>query len=210
MHKSEPSPTLLSSNPANESTKVGLYQNINLRFDIPINGQTLLITSYPDEKWTVTNTDQKSIEVAHKSALAPYTDYLITIKNGSTTLATIAFTTIKSQSDPGLVQAIEEQMVKDYPLAKQTPLSNDAYYVVYSAPMTLEIYIKNENIIPEKAFSEIRTWVTSVGGDADAHKYVISDKPLPSITPITTSTPTEAPSPSPTPFNWDNLGDDGL
>lgn len=203
-------PQIINSVPTKNSQNFDVFLPLSLVFDKDVITSDLRITSSPQENWELSQIDRNTITISHKLALRPSTKYSLLLTWKNQPLDSFVFTTRASQGDPRLVQTLTEEFNRDYPLAKKTPYISDAYYVVYSAPMVLEITIKNPAITPEKAFSEIRAWVTSVGGDANAHKYVISDKPLPSTLPPTFTTSGLKPSsPSPTPFDWDNLKDDG-
>jgi len=215
LYKPEPPlPQLLLSSPAEGSARASLTDPIQLKFDQELDPTLITVTSIPIEEWSVQSGDNKFVIILKsKQYLHVETKYILNILYNKQQVSTLNFKTIAQQGDPRYTQEVLKEMDRDYPLATKLPYNTDLYRVVYSAPMTLEISIKNENILPEKAFSEIRAWVTSVGGDASAHKYVISDKPLPSSTPtgIPENGNTEKPkiSPSPTPFNWDTLQDDG-
>lgn len=208
----QPLPQLLLSSPTEGSARASLTDPIQLKFDQELDLTLLTVTSTPIEEWSIQPGDNKFVVILKsKQYLHVETKYALNINYNKQPITTLNFKTIAQQGDPRYTQEVLNEMARDYPIAVKLPYSTDLYRVVYSAPMILEITIKNENILPEKAFSEIRAWVTSVGGDADAHKYVISDKPLPSSTPtgILENGNTRTPSPSPTPFNWDNLQDDG-
>ena len=41
------------------------------------------------------------------------------------------------------------------------------------------IALKNPNLTSAEAIDEVKSWITANGGDAGAHKYVVSYKPLP-------------------------------
>ena len=203
-------PTIVSSSPNTNSTNINLNQNITFTFDEPVSALDLSISSEPTFSWQLSQTERNIVTATHALDFQPSTSYTINLTWGKTPLSPLTFTTIKSQTDSLLIQNMKDELARDYPLAQKLPYNTDLYRVVYSAPMVLEITIKNPAITPEKAFSEIRAWVTSVGGDANAHKYVISDKPLPSTLPQTsTRSGLKTSSPSPTPFDWDNLKDDG-
>lgn len=206
----QPLPKILLSSPAEGSDRASLTEPIQLKFDQEIDPTLFTVTSTPTEEWTIEPGDSKFvITLKSKQYLRVETKYSLSVAYNNQAVSTLNFKTIPQQGDPRYTQGVLKEMDRDYPIAQKLPYNSTLYRVIYSAPMTLEITIKNENITSEKAFSDIRTWVTSVGGDASAHKYVISDKPLSSVAPAITTTPTKSPSPSPTPFNWDNLKDDG-
>ncbi len=207
----KPFPTLLSSLPNQDAQKVSLTDPVRLKFDQAIDPNLLTISSAPAEEWSIQAGDDKSIVVLKsKKYFHVETKYSVSISYKNELITTLNFKTIAQQGDPRYTQEVINEMGRDFPLGKFTPYNTDLYRVVYSGPMILEITIKNPNITPEKAFSEIRTWVTSVGGDSNAHKYVISDKPLPSPAPVSSgSSNLKSSSPSPTPFDWSTLKDDG-
>ncbi len=207
----EPLPQITSTIPAQNSQKVSLTAPVRLKFDQKIDPSLITITSTPTEEWSIQNSEDMSIiYLKSKQYFHVGTEYSLSVSYNNQPISTLNFKTIAQQGDPRYTQEVLREMDRDYPLATKLPYNTDLYRVVYSAPMVLEITIKNPNITPEKAFSEIRAWVTSVGGDANAHKYVVSDKPIPSALPLT-STPSslKSSSPSPPPFDWDNLKDDG-
>ena len=61
-------------------------------------------------------------------------------------------------------------MARDYPLATKVPYENNDIKIVYSAPMALEITLKNPNLTSAEVIEAVKSWVTQNGGDADAHK----------------------------------------
>lgn len=179
IRKPEPTPQLISSIPLNKSTRVGLDQTIKLAFDLPVESQSVEVESVPAEEWTITNLSPSSIELSAKYFFLPHTNYRLTIKKGAVQLGSYEFTTVISQSDPRLVQSIEEQMKIDYPLSRILPLQSPVYRVVYSAPLTLEITVTNPNLTSQEVIDEVKSWVTQNGGDASAHKYVIASPNAP-------------------------------
>ena len=210
LFKQPPLPQIISSSPSQNALKADVFAPLTIQFDQDVLISDLTIASNPTESWNPKQLSPTSLELDHEFALHPSTKYELTLVWKSKSLAPLTFTTQASQGDPRLVQTLTAELNRDYPLAKQTPYDTTTYYAVYSAPMTLEITIKNPAITPEKAFSDIRAWVTSEGGDATAHKYVISDKPLPSPAVVPKiGAPSSTASPSPTPFDWSTLKDDG-
>jgi hypothetical protein len=174
--KPEPTPKLISSLPASGSSAVGLNQSVRLAFDLPVSATDLTIVSIPAEAWVASNLTPESIELTHKYFFQPYTDYQLTVKQGATTLANLTFTTITSQSDPRLVQSIEEQMAIDYPLSRATPYDTPQFSVVYSSPLTLEITLKNTNLTSQEVIDNVKAWVTGNGGDPEAHHYTFASQ----------------------------------
>lgn len=206
--------TIISTYPVKDSNLSNLNSPIVLEFNQKINLNDFKLEIIPIETFVSEQEVDTKITLKINKTLQINTKYSLKIVYKDKLIDTLSFTTNApkdTQYDARFNQDVQNELDTQYPLIKKTPYNTTLYRVVYSAPMTLEITIKNENILPEKAFSEIRAWVTSVGGDADAHTYVISDKPLPSPAIVPTKAGSFAPTtiPSPTPFNWDTLQDDG-
>lgn len=199
-----PSPQLLSSSPTSNSQRVSLTGSIQLKFDQNIDLARLTVTSNPPEDWSIQSGDDNSLIILRsKQYLRVETEYFLSILYDKQLISTLNFRTTPQQGDPRYTQQVLQEMARDYPLSVKLPYSTSQYRVVYSAPLTLEITIKNPNLTSAQAISEIKSWVTSVGGDAGAHKYVIGTNPLPSDISSSAAVPAKTASPSPTPFNWD-------
>jgi len=192
-------PQLVYSTPTTNSLGADVFNPVMIQFDKPILVKDFTIISSPEESWDLAQEGQNSLRISHSLALRPSTKYQLVLSWKSSPLPALTFTTQSSQGDPRLVQTLTQELNRDYPLAKLTPYNTPLYRVVYSAPMTLEITIKNRGISSQKATEEVRSWVTSVGGDATTHKYIISNQSLPSsptinnlqspLTPFSTGTP---------------------
>lgn len=204
--------TIVSSLPKNNSNITNVNTSIILEFNQKINLDNIKLTITPEESLTLTQIENTKVVIDFDKPLQINSKYSVLIFYKEKQIDQLFFTTNISsdiQYDARFLEEVQKNMDNKYPIIAKTPYNNSLYRVVYSAPLTLEITLKNPNITTEKAISDIRTWVESVGGDATAHKYIISNKPLPSTTPLSTPTPTKTLSPSPTPFNWDTLQDDG-
>jgi len=174
--------TIISSLPASKTQNVRLGLPIILELNQAVNASLIKVQSTPEENWDISNRDQDTVILSHKLAFHPNTTYNLEILSEDKIIYSLEFTTEKSQGDIRLIQTIEEKMKEEYPLSKQTPYIQPNYLVVYSVPMTLEITLKNPNLTSAEVIAEVKSWVTSVGGDASAHKYVIGTDPLPSPT----------------------------
>ena len=171
-----PLPNIISTSLTTSSTKVNYFDPLRLKFDQSINPSLLSIKSVPEESWSVTSAigDPTSIVLDHAQYFRVNTDYSLTIFYNNQQIHVLKFRTTPQQSDPRYVQEVNKEMARDYPLATKVPYENNDIKIVYSAPMTLEITIKNGSISSQAATEEVKSWVTSVGGDAATHKYVIA------------------------------------
>ncbi len=166
-------PKIISSNPANNSANVTAVDSIILKFDIPVSGNRLAISSTPTESWQINQVDTQEVSLNHSQYLLSNTNYSIVISYKGKQIGALDFKTLGGGADPRYYQQIQATIDHDYPLGIKLPYETAQYRVVYSAPMTLEITIKNPNISSTDAITDIKTWVTSVGGDAAAHQYVV-------------------------------------
>jgi hypothetical protein len=170
-----PLPKLLSSLPTQGSQKVLVTDVIQLKFDEGVDPSLLTANSNPPEDWSLQTGNDSTIAVAKsKQLLRVETAYSLSILYGGQLVSTLNFKTIPQQGDPRYTQQVIQEMARDYPLAKFIPYDTPLYRVVYSAPMTLEITLKSPTISRAQAISDIKSWVTSIGGDASAHQYVIA------------------------------------
>jgi hypothetical protein len=133
-----------------------------------------VISSVPEENWNVSQTDTQTLSLGHSQYLKSNTSYLINIIYKTKPLTSLAFITAGGQADPRYYQQVQADLSSKYPLATYTPYDTPLYRVVYSAPMTLEITLKSPTISRAQAISDIKSWVTSIGGDASSHQYVIA------------------------------------
>jgi hypothetical protein len=173
-NKGEPKPKITSLFPADKSDNVDLRFVPKYQIDIPIILSEFTITSVPNINFQLSQPNEDTLAATHTLAFQPATAYTITLSYQNQVLQTHSFTTIKSQEDPLLIQNMKDELARDYPLAQKLPYTTSQYRVVYSAPMTLEITIKNPNLTSQEAIEEIKTWVIKNGGNVEAHKYTIS------------------------------------
>ncbi len=171
-----PLPNIISTSLTTSSTKVNYFDPLRLKFDQSINPSLLSIKSVPEESWSVTSAigDPTSIVLDHAQYFRVNTDYSLTIFYDNQQIHVLKFRTAPQQSDPRYVQEVNNEMARDYPLATKVPYENNIFKIVYSAPLTLEITLKNSNITSQKAIEEVKSWVAQNGGNASAHKYVIA------------------------------------
>lgn len=161
-----------SSIPANESSGFSVFDTVSLTFNQDIDPDSIKIFSEPSETWSVHQISQNSVELEHKLYLRVATKYKIVISYDDKNIGTLNFETASEQNDPRLLQSLQSEMDKNYPLAKETPYETSDYRVVYSAPLTLDIYIKS-NISTQEATLKIQSWVRQNGIDPSTHKYTI-------------------------------------
>jgi hypothetical protein len=170
-----PLPKLIASTPIFNAVNVPVTDPIGLKFDRAIDPSQLFLHSTPPEEWAIqSGSDVSAIVAKPKQFLEAKSGYVISIDYNGRNVATLRFTTIPQQGDPRYTQQVLQEVDRDYPLAKFTPYDTPGYHVVYSAPLTLQITLKSSVIKRDQAISDIVSWVTSVGGDASAHQYLIA------------------------------------
>lgn len=172
-------PQIVAANPTHNALAVSLEIKPLLTFDEEVFAADFTLASVPSISWTLSQSSPTSLRAQPALLLQPQTKYLLQIKWKDQKLPDYSFTTQTSQTDPLLIKNMKDELARDYPLAQSTPYTTPLYRVVYSSPMTLEITLKNLNITSQEAIDEIKEWVKSMGGDAEAHRYVIAS-PSPS------------------------------
>jgi hypothetical protein len=169
-----PQPSLSSINPPSTTTNIDLNQNMTFAFKVPVEAADLTISSTPNLSWKLSQINANTISATHSPDFQPSTTYTINLVWKSLPYPPISLTTVKSQTDPQLIQNMKDELARDYPLAQKLPYNTDAYRVVYSSPLTLEIALKDKSYSKADAISEMKLWVTKSGGDSLAHKYIIA------------------------------------
>ena len=172
--KSPPTPKITSTTPIDQSQNIDLTMIPAYFFDIPISISDITITSNPVFNFQLVQQNTNTLIATHTLNFQPATTYVITIDWQNNNIFTHSFTTVKSQVDSLLIQNMKDELARDYPLGQLTPYTTSSYRVVYSAPMTLEITLKNKDVSPEKAIADIKSWVSNNGGDVSAHQYTIA------------------------------------
>lgn len=166
-------PKIISSNPVNNFANMTAVDPIILKFDIPVSGNNITISSTPTESWGVSQIDALTISLNHSQYLLSNANYSIMISYKGKQIGTLDFKTVGGGADPRYYQKIQTTIDKDYPIGTKLPYDTPSYRVVYSAPLTLEITLKSPSISRDQAIADIKAWVASVGGDAAAHQYVV-------------------------------------
>jgi hypothetical protein len=167
-------PIIIKSLPKHNSLQNSVTNPLIIQFDAPVIFSDFTIISTPKEDWTISQVDNQTISINHQKYLFSNTKYMITLSYKGRPLPDYVFTTAAGQSDPRFLQDIKLKMDMQFPLMAITPYNTSQYRVVYSAPLTLEITIKNRNLTTVEAIDQVKSWVTKNGGDADSHKYVIA------------------------------------
>lgn len=165
---------ITSSLPADGEIGVSVFNPIELTFNQEVDPLLVEVFSDPSETWSLNQKTNNSFELNHKSYLRVATKYQMTIKYNGDNIGSLSFVTAKEQNDPRLLQTLQSEMDRDYPLAKLTPYETPELSVVYSAPLTLEIDIKGQ-ISTAEAILKIQSWVKQKGTDPSTHKYTIKE-----------------------------------
>lgn len=168
-------PVLVSSSPANNALQVGLLDPVIFEFETPVLASDFAIASTPSLSWQVKNQGQYMVVATHSPAFSSATRYSLALSWRGASLLTHNLTALQTQEDVVLIQNMKAELARDYPLGQKTPYETTAFRVVYSAPLTLEITLKNTTLSAETALADIRSWVQSNGLDPASHKYVVSD-----------------------------------
>ncbi len=165
-------PKLVATLPEPDSTKVSLNAPITLIFSKPITTKEINLRSFPEEQFKVTQTKPNQLTFTHQLAFYQNRAYIINIYYHQELIYTLHFTTIKSQNDPRQIQLLELKTKQEYPLAKYTPYETNQFEVVYTAPKTLQITLKQPKLNRNLILNQVRQWVKNHGQDPSSHQYV--------------------------------------
>ncbi len=167
-------PELLRSVPTNNQNDVSVLRPIELQFRGPVDPADLSVSSSPASTWDVVTRGDTFIVLTHSSPLKPKTKYVLSLSWKNQPLLTLNFETEASQTDYELIKDTKAIIAKDYPLASLIPYDTPLYHVVYSAPLTLEITLKNPSTSKDQAIEDLKTWVSSNKLDSASHQYVFA------------------------------------
>lgn len=169
--------TLISSYPTKDSNLSNLNSPITLEFNQKISLSDFKFEIIPTETFSLEQSGGTKIIIKLDKTPKINTKYSLNILYKDKHVDIVNFTTNvpkDTQYDARFLQDTQAELDAQYPLIAKTPYSTPEYRVVYSAPMTLKITIKNPNIASQKVIEEIRAWVTQNGSDASAHKYILA------------------------------------
>lgn len=168
-------PKIILLKPQDLSKNIDLRTPLTYSIDLTVNIDDLKITSTPSNNMTLSFKDKNTLIAEHKLAFQPSTKYTFEIFWKNKLISTNSLTTTKSQEDPNLIEKMNNELARDYPLAQKLPLKTTNYRVVYSSPLTLEIELLNANTSATDIVNEVKSWVTKNGGDVSIHKFVIAN-----------------------------------
>lgn len=171
--------TITNSTPTENALGVSVFDPITITFNQPVDSSSVTVTSNPSENWTTSQITPNTVKVGHELYLRVSTTYKLTISQNGNAIETLTFVTAHEQNDPRQLQGLQSDLNKNYPLASLTPYETSDYRVIYSAPLTLEIDLKN-SIGTQEAITQVQAWVKSNGVDPGTHKYnVVNVSPTP-------------------------------
>lgn len=167
-------PSLVSVNPASGFSKLSVIKPITLVFNQDVSPKDILVTSNPPAEFNIVNgVSAYHLLLSPVKPLIQNTPYTITISYKNQPLHTLSYKTEETQTDYELIDQIKGEIARDYPLADKIPYETASFKVVYSAPLTLEIRLKNSTLSQDAAISQVKSWVSSNGVDVENHKYVV-------------------------------------
>lgn len=191
-----PAPTVLSTNPPQDSRAASIYDPITIELDQDINPALLSVSSSPAEDWQVVRKDNLAYSLTHAKYLRVETLYTLDLYYNQQPLYTLSFTTFKQQSDPRYMQEVQAEMTRDYPLSSVFPYDHPHYYALYTAPRAIEIRLKSTQITENEALQQVKNIFGQKGVDPATHSF----KTL-------AASPPPAGGPTPAPGPVDEFGD---
>mgnify|MGYP000896873998 CR=1 FL=1 len=162
---------IVSSTPKEGSSGVSVFDPITITFNQSVDMKDINVTSDPTENWDILQTTPNTIKVEHDIYLRVATTYKLTITQQGSTVGVLTFETAREQNDPRLLQSLQSELDRDYPLASLTPYKTSNYRVIYIAPLTFEIEIVGSMSV-EDAISQVQSWVKMNNIDPATHEYI--------------------------------------
>jgi hypothetical protein len=169
--KAPPLPAVVSSSPANNAQAVDYFDDIEFKLDQAVDISSLSLSSIPEESWSIVEEGNNVYVAKSAQYLKVDTAYVVNLAYQGAPIYALNFKVAPQQSDPRYAQEVVNELERDYPLAAKTPYEEPGFSVVYSAPLTLAITIKNESAARMDIAGTIRDWVEENGLDPDSHSY---------------------------------------
>jgi hypothetical protein len=168
-----PSPIITKTKPLDKAVDVPLLPTIELHFDrdITLSDITLSVAPFIDLRSTLTS--PTTITFVPTSPLTPTTTYVFSVSILDSSPYQFSFTTQSTQTDQALLDRLNSELDRDYPLAAKTPYETPQFRVVYSAPLTLKITLKSSALTPDSATNQVQDWVKARGINPTTHQYIV-------------------------------------
>lgn len=172
--RSRTTPVSISSTlPAHEAVKVSLLPTLTLTFAEGPGNTPITLQSDPPFESRLIDVKSNALSFTPTTALTPNTQYIITVLANGHSIYTFRFTTLTPPTDQVLIDNLHQELKDNYPLSSKTPYTTSNYRVIYSAPLTLEITLKNATLSSAQAVAEVKSWVESQGLDPSSHQYLV-------------------------------------
>lgn len=168
------SPIITKTTPQNNAKNVSVIAPIELVLTGTYDIQKITMTSVPETEWNITESTQNTIIGKHTKPLLQNTLYLVNIYWGGESIHKFNFTTENTQTDYELLKKLDDELARDYPLAKIIPYDTPSFRMIYVAPLSFEITVKNPNLTSTEVIGEAKKWVKDNGVDPDKHDYTIA------------------------------------
>lgn len=165
--------TVTKSIPVQNAINVNVFDPIVFTFNQGVDAKNFNVSSEPSEDWSITQATSSSINLNHKQYLLVSKKYTVSVFYNGESVTKLNFETEHNQNDPRLLQELQSELDRDYPLASLTPYETAEFKVVYSAPLTFEITLKGPTS-PDNAILQVKAWVGANGGNPANHKYTIA------------------------------------
>lgn len=154
--------------PPSDSTNIPLNQKIVVFFDKKPNPQDLLFSFSPAVDYSLFPIEN-TIEIAPLSLLPLESKVTLKIKGrrNKQLVLQVSFQTIKGEGSSGLYKEAKKAVQEEYPLSPFSPPDTAPFYFIYTAPLSLDVFLTGEKETAKKMFV---SWVREKGIDLSKHQ----------------------------------------
>lgn len=97
------------------------------------------------------------------------TQYQVELKHKNKTIHVLEFTT-REMTETEVIEKDTQETLNEAPLIQYTPVENEQYYMTYTGPQELTIFLKQAT--QSQIEPQIKKWIEDKGIEADSHTLI--------------------------------------
>lgn len=180
-------PKILTLTPINEEKNIDPSSPLILTTNKNVKVEDFSISSTPEATFTISKEKDKTYIFKPTPSLHTNSKYAIFISYKNKKIAATSFETIKSESDPTILEQASKFMKDNYPLATFLPIKEDQYELYYSKGRTLNIAVFNKSLSDAEAKKIALDFLKEHSMTENDHSIVIVDgDTFPKVTQVET------------------------
>lgn len=180
-------PKILTLTPINEEKNVDPSLPIILTTNKSVKSEDFSISSTPEATFIIKKDQDKTYSFTPSPSLHTNSKYAIFISYKNKKIAATSFETIKSESDPTILEQASKFMKDNYPLAAFLPIIEDEYELYYSKGNTLSVAVFNKSLSDVEAKKIALDFLKEHSLTEKDHSIVIIDGDnFPNVTKVET------------------------